>query len=168
MLRTKPLTLGIVLLSLTLASALPFAYGQSTSPLPFKLPAASAVTCWFFGVTFQANEGQSMTFQWTEDLSSAGPISMNFYIVPASSFRSHWYCGQGGGYGPEYVYWADGAYGAANWVVPWTDVYAAILVNYGYHAISGKLSVTTQNATVSVTPLGLGTVRQACYSPSCP
>ena len=157
--KTKPLTLGIVLLSLTVGAALPFAYGQTPSTFPFNLPAGSLANCWFFGVTFQASQGQAITFQWSQNLSSAGPISMNFYIVPASSFRLHWFCDQG----PAYVYWNDGAYGIANWTAPWTDSYAAILVNYGYYAVSGTISVTT----VSATPLGLSTVKRACYSPAC-
>lgn len=161
--KTKPLTLGIVLLSVTLASALPFAYGQPASEFPFNLPSGTASNCWFFGVTFQATQGQAITIQWTQNLTSAGPISMNVYILPASSFRLHWYCDDG----PEYVYWADGAYGIANWRVPWTDVYAAILVNYGYYAVSGTLSLTTPNATISATPLGLSTVKRTCYSQAC-
>jgi len=154
--KTKLLTLSIVLLSLTVAAALPFAYGQTTSTFPFNLPSSSLVNCWFFGVTFQAAQGQAITFQWSENLSSTGPISMDFYIVPVSSFRLQWFCDQG----PVYVYWNDGAYGIANWAAPSTDGYAAILVNYGYYAVSGTISVTTPNATVSLTPLGLTTVRR--------
>jgi hypothetical protein len=162
--KTKPLTVGIALLSLTLCAAFPFAYGQPTSAFPFNLPSSSVVDCWFSGVTFQATQGQAVTVQWSENLSSVGPISMDFYIVPASSFRSHWFCDEG----PAYVYSNDGAYGIANWVAPWTDGYAAILVNYGYYTISGTISVTTPNGTVSVNPLGLSTVRRACFTPSCP
>jgi len=154
----RPFTLGVLFLSLTIAAALPCAYGQPASTFPYNLPAASMVNCWFFGVTFQANQGQSITFQWAENLSSAGPISMNFYVVPESSFSLHWYCIWGGGLGAEYVYWADGASGVTNWLVPWTDVYAAILVNSAHSPISGTLSLTTPNGTVSATPLGPSTV----------
>jgi len=155
---TKPLTLGIVLLSLTVCAALPFAYGQAASVFPFNLPSSSLVSCWFFGVTFQATQGQAITVQWSENLSSTGPISMDFYIVPASSFRSHWFCEEG----PAYLYWNDGAYGIANWVAPATYGYAAILLNYGSYAVSGTLSITTPNATISASPLGPSTVRMGC------
>jgi len=158
--KTKPLTLGIVFLSLTVGAALPFACGQTTSAFPFNLPSSSGVYCWFFGMIFQATQGQAITVRWSENFSSAGPISMDFYIVPSSSFRLHWYCDQG----PAYVYWNDGAYGVANWAAPWTDRYATILVNYGYYPVSGTISVTTPNATVSATSLGLTTVARAWYS----
>jgi len=162
--KTKPLTFGIILLSLTVGAALPFAYGQAKSVFPFNLPSSSLVDCWFSGVTFQATQGQAITVQWSENLSSTGPISMDFYIVPASSFRLHWYCDQG----PVYVYWNDGAFGIANWVAPWTGGYAAILVNYSYYAVSGTISVTTPNGTVSASALGLGTAKEGCYSLACP
>jgi hypothetical protein len=160
---TKSLTIGILLLSLSVGAALPFAYGQSTSGFPFNLPPASLSSCWFFGVTFQATQGQAITVRWSENLTSAGSISMDFYIVPASSFRSHWFCDDG----PSSVYWNDGAYGIANWVAPWTGGYAAILVNYGYYSVSGTLSVTTPNATVSANALGLSTVKRGCYNTAC-
>lgn len=158
--KTKKLPFGILLLSLTVGATVPFAYGQAKSAFPFNLPSSSPVSCWFFGVVFQATQGQAITFQWFENLSSAGPISMDFYIVPASSFRLPWYCDQG----PAYVYWNDGAYGIANWAAPWTDRYAAILVNYGYNGVSGAIVVTTPNATVSANALGPTTVRRSCYS----
>ena len=161
--RAKALTLGILLLSLTVGAAFPFAYGETSPAFSFNLPPSSLVDCWFSGVTFQATQGQAITVQWSENLSSAGPISMDFYIVPASSFRQHWFCDEG----PAYVYWNDGAYGIANWVAPWTGGYAAILVNYGSYSVSGTMSVTTPNATVSANPLGLSTVRRTCYSNAC-
>jgi len=161
--RISQLTFGVLLLAITVVAALPFTYGQGPSTFPFNLPSSSVVDCWFFALTFQATQGRAVTFQWSENLSSAGPISMDFYIVPASSFRSHWYCDQG----PAYVYFNNGAYGVAHWVAPSTDGYAAILVNYGYYAVSGAISITTPNATVSANPLGPSTVRRGCYSEAC-
>jgi hypothetical protein len=160
--KTKTVTLGIILLSLAVGAALPFAYGQITSTFPFHLPSSSLVNCWFFGVAFQATQGQAITFQWSENLSSAGPISMDFYIVPANSFRVHWFCDQG----PTYVYWNNGAYGIAKWNPPSTDRYAAILVNYGYNTVSGAI-VVTSSATISAYALGPTPVRNPCYSQAC-
>jgi len=161
--KSKPFPLGVILLCLAVALAIPYAYGQTQAVYEFNLPSGSVVDCWFFGVTFQATQGQAITVRWSENLSSTGPISMDFYIVPASAFRSHWFCDQG----PAYVYANDGAYGVGNWVTSATDGYAAILVNYGYYAVSGTLSITTPNATISANPLGPSVVRRGCYSQAC-
>jgi hypothetical protein len=157
--------LGLLVVFVALGGVTPVPiWGQTSSTFPFTLQGGSLPLCWFYGVSFSATQGQQITFQWAENLSSAGPVSMDFYIVPASSFHLRWYCQQG----PEYVYWTDGAYGTANWAAPFSSGYSALLVNYGYYPISGTISITAPNGTVSAIPLGPSTVpRQLCYGQNC-
>jgi CubicO group peptidase (beta-lactamase class C family) len=140
------------------------ASAQTPSALSFTLPGGSLVSCWFYGVSFSATEGQKLTLQWSENPSASGPVSLDFYIVPLASIQRVWLCEEG----PVSLYWNDGAYGTANWAAPSTGGYVVLLVNYSYHSVSATISVTGVNATISTTPIGPNPVRrETCLSPGC-
>jgi CubicO group peptidase (beta-lactamase class C family) len=151
--------LGFALVFLTLGAAglLP-ATAQASSVLPFTLQESTPALCWFFGAGFNATSGQQFTVEWTQNPSAVNaPVSVNFYIAPLPEVYVNWLCDVGP---PAYLYWNDGAYGTANWSAPSTGLYAALVVNYSQYPVSGTISVTTVNATVSVTPIGPRFVRR--------
>jgi hypothetical protein len=163
--RLKSTAFGFVLVLIAMGAfiLLP-ASAQAPSAFSFTLPGGSLVSCWYYGVSFTATEGQRLTLQWSENPSGIGPVSLDFYIVPLASIQRIWLCEEG----PVSLYWNDGAYGTANWAAPSTGGYAVLLINYSYHTVPGMISVTATNATLSATPIGPSTVRrETCLSPSC-
>lgn len=158
----KSTTFGIALVFLTLGTTglLPV-IAQAPSTFSFSLQESSLVTCWYYGVSFDGTQGQQFTVQWSENPSAVGPVSVNFYIAPLMVARQNWLCDKG----PVNLYWADGAYGTANWFAPSTGAYAVLVLNYGPYPVSGTISVTTVNATLSATPMGPTAVRRIV--PSC-
>jgi hypothetical protein len=163
--RLKSTVFGFVLLFLALGAtnSLP-ASAQTPSTFSFTLQGSSISTCWYYGVSFRATQGQLLTLKWSENPSGVGSVSLDFYVVPLVSIQRIWLCDEG----PVSLYWNDGAYGTANWAAPSTGGYAILLVNYSYHSVSGMISITAVNTTLSVTPMGSGAVRrQICIGPSC-
>jgi hypothetical protein len=163
--RLKSTAFGFVLVFVALGTitSLP-ASAQTPSAFSFTLQGSSLALCWFYGVSFSATQGQQLTVQWSENTTGVGPVSLDFYIVRLASTNQRWFCDSG----PGYLYWNDGAFGTANWAAPSTGGYAVLLVNYSYHSVSGIISVTAANVTLSATPIGPGTVRRLmCLSPSC-
>lgn len=155
----KSAVFGFMLMFLTLGSVglLPVT-AQASSAFSFTLQESTPGLCWYFGVGFNATEGQRFTVQWSQNASAVNaPVSVNFYIAPLPGVYQNWLCDVGP---VQYLYWNDGAYGTANWSAPSTGPYAALVVNYSQYPISGTISVTTVNATVSVTPIGPNTVRR--------
>lgn len=161
----KSTALGFVLVVFVLggATSLPVS-AQTPSTFSFTLQESSPGACWFYGVGFSAMEGQQLTVQWGENLSAVGPVSMDFYIAPLSAVQAFWRCDTG----PAYIYWNEGAFGTANWTASSTGEYAVLLVNYSSYSLSGTVSVTAVNATISASPIGPGTViRQECPGGGC-
>ena len=155
---------GAVLMLLIVITIAPPASAQTPSAFSFALEGSSPTTCWFYGVTFNATQGQQLTVQWSENPDQVGPVSLNFYIAPLASIRQLWLCDEG----PVYLYWNDGAYGTANWAPPSTGGYVALLVNYSYHSVSGMISVTASNATIPTSPIGPAPVRRKlCPAANC-
>jgi len=161
----KIVTLALFFVFLTLGTAPGLrAYAQMTSTFPFTLPSSSLVDCWYFGASFYATQGQNFIVQWRENPSDIGLVSLDFYIVPQRSVHQPWLCDDG----PVYLYWNEGAYVTANWVAPSAGAYAVLLVNYSYKSVSGVISVTAPNATLSANPIGPSMVRRIiCIGPSC-
>jgi len=154
---------ALVLVALGIIAPLP-ASAQTPAAFSFTLQGSSLALCWFYGVSFSATRGQQLKFLWGENSTGLGPVSLDFYIIRLTSINQRWFCDSG----PAFLYWNDGAFGMANWVVPSTGGYAVLLVNYSYHSVSGIISVTAANVTLSATPVGPGTVRRLmCLSPSC-
>lgn len=151
------LTLAILALSIVLLPAT----AQAPTAFSFTLQKSSLADCWYFGVSFSATAGQPFTIQWSEGPSAAGPVSVNFYIAPVAAVQQVWLCDNG----PVNLYWNDGAYGTPNWAPPATGGYAALIVNYSKYSVSGMISITTANATVSATPIGPTTVRRVMPVP---
>jgi len=158
---------GLLLVIMTLASTTCFpASAQMPSAFPYTLPGSLLVECWYFGVGFSAIEGQQVIVQWSQNLAGVAPVSVDFYIAPLAAVQRIWLCD----YGPVYLYWNDGALGTASWVMPSTGEYAAIIMNYSQYPISGTISATRVNGTLSVTPIGPSTVRRRlpiCFFPYC-
>ena len=139
----------------------PPAMAQSPSAFSFTLQESSLVGCWYYGVSFDGTQGQQFTAQWSQSPSAVGPVSVNFYISPLEAVQQIWLCDKG----PVNIYWDDGAYGTANWAPPSTGGYAVLVVNYGPYPVSGTISITSGNATLSATPIGPAFARRIV--PSC-
>ena len=163
--RAISLALAFTLLVITLsaAPALP-ASAQAQRGFSFTLPPSFLAGCWFFGVNFDAAQGQRVVVQWSENTNGTIPVSLDFYIVPEVVFQQPWLCDDG----PVNTYSADGAFGTANWAAPSGDGYTALVVNYGYYPVSGMIFVSAPNATLSASPVGPYLVRRgACVSVGC-
>jgi hypothetical protein len=159
------IALSVVFLCLVLGFIVAPASSQARPSFSFKLPSGSLVTCWFYGVSFSAPQGQQVTVQWSENPGNVGPVSLDFYIVPLASIHKIWFCDEG----PAYLYWNDGAEGIVNWSVPSEGSYAVLIVNYSYQSVSGSISLTAANSTLSTSTLGAEIVRRSiCSSPGCP
>jgi len=161
----KSTAFGFVLVFVVLGAltALP-ASAQASSAFSFTLQGSSAVACWYYGISFSATQGQQVTVQWSENQSGVGPVSMDFYIAPLASIHQVWSCDDE----PVNLYWNDGAFGNANWSPPSTGAYAALVVNYSQYQVSGAISITTPNGTLSPTAIGPSTARrEVCVAPSC-
>lgn len=164
----KSTTFSLMLLIITVGAAtwLP-ASAQSSSAFPFTLQGSYLVGCWFYGVRFNAAEGQQVTVQWNQNPTDVGPVSVNFYIAPLAAVQQIWLCDDG----PVYLYWNDGALGTANWAVPSTGAYAALIVNYSQYPVSGTISITNVNGTLTVAPIGPSVARRRlliCIMPTPP
>jgi len=160
----RAVSLALSLMLLFIAISFAPAYAQTPGGYSFNLPPSSLTGCWFFGVSFNVAQGQPVTVQWSENTSYTIPVSLDFYIVPATAVQQLWLCEDG----PAYLYSTDGALGTANWAAPWAGRYTALVVNYGYDPVSGMISVTTPNATLSVNPIGPYPVRrEVCISANC-
>lgn len=153
----------LTLITLAAVSTLPVS-AQTPSAFQFTLPSGSLTACWYYGVSFGVTQGQQVTVNWSENTSESGPVSLDFYIVPEMSLGQLWLCQQG----PVNVYYDDGAIGTASWTAPITGGYAVLLVNYSYYSVSGVISITPTNATLSASPVGPSSVRrEACISAGC-
>jgi len=132
---------------------------QAYQSYSFSLSGLSYMSCWYWAVMFNATQGQRFNVKWNE---TAGiPTSLDLYITNLSSFGQVWVCDRG----PVSLYSNTGAFGSANWAAPSAGEFTVLLVNYNYNSVSGTLSITAANATVTGTPLGYGT---ALLPPRCP
>jgi hypothetical protein len=163
--KIKLIACGLILAFLAAATTAPVpAFAQTPSSFSFSFPGSSLVTCWFYGLGFDATQGQQVTVKWSENPLPGGPISLDFYIVPLASLHQIWLCEDG----PVYLYWNDGAFGTVNWSAPSASGYAVLLVNYSYYPVSGRISVTGINFTLSASPIGPSTVRRHyCVGANC-
>ena len=125
--------------------------GQAYQISSFSLSGTSLVSCWYWGVTFNATQGQSFNVKWNE--TDSIPNSLDFYIVAPSATREIWFCDTG----PVWLYSNSGAFGSANWAAPSAGRYIVLLVNNNYSPVSGTLSIMAVNATVTATSIGYAT-----------
>lgn len=152
----------LVFLSVGSVGLLPVT-AEAHSAFAFTLQESTPGLCWYFGVGFTATEGEQFAVQWSQNASAVyAPVSVDFYIAPLLAVQQNWLCNVGP---PQYMYWNDGAYGTANWGAPSTGPYAAVVVNYSQYPISGAISITTPNATLSATPIGPNFVRRQLPTP---
>jgi len=128
--------------------------GQGYSTYSFSLSRASYVSCWYWGVMFNANQGQSFSVQWSE--TGGTPTSLDLYIVAPSAIREIWICDTG----PPWLYYNSGAFGSVNWAAPSAGEYIVLLANNNYDPVSGTLSITAVNATMTATSIGYAIARQ--------
>ena len=125
--------------------------GQGYSTYSFSLSRASYVSCWYWGVMFNATQGQQFRVKWNE--TGGVPTSLGMYIIAPSGTREVWFCDSG----PIALYSNSGAFGSANWAAPSAGEFNVLLVNYNYGSVSGTLSIIALNATVTVTLIGYNT-----------
>jgi hypothetical protein len=127
--------------------------GQAYQTSQFSLSGTSYVSCWYWGVMFNATQGQQFSVKWNE--TGGVPTSLGMYIVAPSATLEAWYCETG----PVALYSNSGAFGSANWAAPSAGEFNVLLVNANYGSVSGTLSIMAPNATVTVTPIGYNTAR---------
>ena len=128
--------------------------GQTYPTYSFWLSGTSYVSCWYFAVIFNATQGQRFIVKWNE--TGGIPTSLDLYIVAPSPIRQVWSCDTG----PVWLYYNSGAFGSANWAAPYAGDFIVFLANNNYNPVSGTLSITAVNATVTATPLGYARARQ--------
>jgi hypothetical protein len=128
--------------------------GQAYQTYSFSLRGTSYVSCWYWGVMFNATQGQRFSVKWNE--TDSIPTSLDLYVVAPSVSREVWSCDTG----PVWLYSNSGAFGSANWAAPSAGEYVVLLLNDNYGSVSGTLSIMAVNATVTVTSLGYAMARQ--------
>jgi len=136
--------------SITSASATSPTYSTYYS---FSLSGTSSVSCWYWEVMFIATQGERFSVKVSE---TGIPTSLDMYIVATSGIREVWSCDAG----PIWLYYNSGAFESSNWNAPFPGEYVVLLVNNNYAPVSGTLSITAVNATVTATPIGYAMARQ--------
>jgi len=143
---------SLLILAVVGSFASPTVLAQTYPTYSFSLSGRSLVSCWYWGVMFNAAQGQRFSVMWSE--AGGTPIALDLYIVASSSVGEFWWCDTG----PVELYHNSGAFGSANWAAPSAGEYAVLLVNnnpiYNYGSVSGTLSISAVNATVTTTPIG--------------
>lgn len=128
--------------------------GQAYQTSSFSLSRTLLVSCWYWGVTFNATLGQRFSVRWNE--TDNIPTALDLYIVAPPAVHEIWFCDNG----PVSLYSNSGAFGSANWAAPSVGEYIVLLVNENNSTISGTLSIMAVNATVTATSIGYATARQ--------
>lgn len=136
---------------------------QTNPTYSFSLSGTSIASCWYWGVMFNASQGQRFSVKWSE--TGGPPTSLDLYIVAPASISQRWLCDTG----PVELYYNSGAFGTANWAAPSAGKYVVLVVNNNYYPASGTLSIMAANATVTATTIGYATARQPplCLANDC-
>ncbi len=146
---------ALALVLVILVSIIPGqASGQNYLSNTFTLSGSSIVSCWYWGVKFNATGREQFHLRWTS--TSQFPTALDLYIASPSAIGGIWYCD----YGPEALYDNSGAFGSVSWIAPATGEYVVLVVNNNRNSVSGALSILAANATVAVTAIGYATARQ--------
>jgi len=127
--------------------------GQTYPAYSFSLPGTSYVSCSYWGVTFNATQGEQFMVKVSE--TGSIPTSLDLYIANPSSIGEVWFCDTG----PVSLYSNSGAFETSHWIAPSAGEYVVLLVNYNYGSVSGTLSIAAVNATVTATPIGYAMAR---------
>ena len=127
--------------------------GQTNPTYSFSLSGTSYVSCSYWGVEFNATQGEQVSVKVSE---TSIPTSLDLYVVNPSSIGQVWFCD----IGPVWLYSNSGAFETANWITPSTGEYVVLLVNNNFRSVSGTLSIMAVNATVTTTSIGYGMARQ--------
>jgi hypothetical protein len=162
--RLKNSLIAYILIVAVLVSFASSSVSAQTYPASsFSLGGTSAVACWYWGVMFNATQGQRFTVAWGE--TGGTPTSLDLYIVAPSSLSERWFCDTG----PNELYYNSGAFGSANWAARSGGGYIVLVVNDNYGPVSGTLSITAANATVALTTIGYAMARQPplCLANDC-
>jgi len=138
---------------------------QAYQTSSFSLSGTSIVSCWYYGVTFNATLGERFSVKWNENETGNIPTALDLYIVAPSAIHEIFFCDNG----PVWLYSNSGAYGSANWAAPSAGEYVVLLVNNNYSPVSGTLSIMAVNATVTASSIGYATARQPppCLANDC-
>ena len=152
-LRTSITAFLLVLTVMSTFASIPGS-AQTNPVYSFSLEGVSIVSCWYWGVRFDAASGQRFNIRWSETVGTT--TSLDLYIAPVSSIHEIWFCDTG----PVGPYSNSGAFGSVNWAAPSGGEYVVVLVNNYYGSVSGTLSVSSANATVTTAAIGYSTARQ--------
>ena len=151
---TNSITAFLLILAVVGSFASTPVSAQTYPTYSFSLSGTSMMSCWYWGVMFNAAQGQRFSVKWSE--SHVTPTSLDVYIAPASAIHEVWFCDTG----PVGPYYNSGAFGSANWAAPSGGEYVVLIVNNNYGSVSGTLSITAANATVTANLIGYATARQ--------
>jgi len=152
------ITKSILACSLILAVVGSFASypvsGQTNPTYSFSFSGTSYVSCSYWGVTFNATQGEQFMVKVSE--TGSIPISLDLYIANPSSIGEVWFCDTG----PVSLYSNSGAFETSNWTAPSAGEYVVLLVHNNYGSVSGTLAIMAVNATVTTTSVGYAMARQ--------
>jgi hypothetical protein len=159
----KSMIVSVLILAVVGSFASSSVLGQTYPTYSFSLSPPSLTYCWYWGVMFNATQGQRFTVTWNE--TGGPPTSLDLYVVAPSATRESFPCDTG----PVWLYYNSGAYGSAKWAAPSSGEYIVLVVNENYRSISGTLSIMAVNATVTATSIGYALARQPapCLGPEC-
>jgi hypothetical protein len=160
---TKSIIAYVLILAVLVSFASSSVSAQTYPASSFSLGGTSAVACWYWGVMFNATQGQRFTVTWSE--TGGPPTSLDLYIVTPSSLSERWFCDTG----PVELYYNSGAFGSANWIARSGGEYIVLVVNDNFGSVSGTLSIMAANATVTATSIGYAMARQPplCLANDC-
>jgi len=150
----KSIVVSVLILAVVGSFASSSVLGQTAPVYSFSLSPPSLTYCWYWGIMFNASQGQRFTVTWNE--TGGSPASLDLYIVAPSTIHESFPCDTG----PAWLYYNSGGYGSANWVSPSAGEFIVLLVNDNYHTISGTLSIMAVSATVTATSIGYSLARQ--------
>jgi len=142
-----------VVCSVTVSSV----YGQGSVTFSFSLNQSSWGSCWYWDVMFNAEPGQLFIVNWNG--TALTPTSLDLYIVAQKSTQETWFCDTG----PVALYSHSAMFGSVRWAAPAAGDYVIFLVNNNFNSgnsISGALSMTAINGTLTPTPIGYATAAQ--------
>jgi len=132
-------------------------YGQGSVAFSFFLNESSLVSCWYWGVMFNAEPGQLFTVKWNG--TAIIPASLDLYIVPQKSTQETWFCDNG----PVSLYSRSAMFGSGSWAASTAGEYVVLLVNNNFNpgsSVSGTLSLASINGNVMASPIGYATASQ--------
>jgi hypothetical protein len=149
-----------LILAIILTSTAPFLVSaQTNQPTSFALPQGSRRLCRFWWGSFSLSGGELVDLQWSTR--NQVPFGVDLYVAPKLEPGYSWYCDTG----PDSLYYDSGTFGSLYWVAPFSHMYTLVVVNDSPYAVSGALTLTAGNTTITFSQTGYGV---AIQEPVCP